>query len=199
MRRSGRSVVDMTAVRGDQLRDLGALLERYRAATPARQTLARRFIDFVATSDDCLDRHRTDSHLTASAWVVSGDGRRVLLTHHKKLGRWLQLGGHADGDRDLARAALREAVEESGIADLALVDGEVFDIDLHFIPSHGAVLGHWHYDVRFIVSARGSEAFVVSDESHALAWRSIGELIDEAGVDVSVRRMARLWLARSSR
>jgi 8-oxo-dGTP pyrophosphatase MutT (NUDIX family) len=120
---------------------------------------------------------------------------RVLLTHHKKLDRWLQLGGHADGDTDLAAVALKEAEEESGLSDLS-VEPEIFDIDLHFIPEHKGVPGHWHYDARFVVVANGDERFAVSDESHALAWRDIASLAADDSADTSLRRMAQRWLTR---
>jgi 8-oxo-dGTP pyrophosphatase MutT (NUDIX family) len=123
----------------------------------------------------------------------------VLLTHHRKLGLWLQLGGHADGDSDLARVALKEAEEESGLRDLALAPG-IFDLDRHWIPQHREVPPHWHYDVRFVVRAYGDEeAFVVSDESHDLAWRDIAALADDPDADASVRRMARKWMLHGSR
>lgn len=134
-------------------------------------------------------------HFTGSAWLVSRDGQRVLLTHHRKLQRWLQLGGHADGDRDLARVALREAQEESGLADLD-VEPAIFDLDRHRIPARGDEPAHWHYDVRFVVHARGSEAFAVSAESLALAWCDIARLAGDPETDASVRRMAQKWLSR---
>jgi 8-oxo-dGTP pyrophosphatase MutT (NUDIX family) len=140
-------------------------------------------------------RERLEGHFTASAWLVGADGRRALLTHHRKLDRWLQPGGHADGDRDLARAALREAEEESGLVDL-VVETELFDLDRHWIPERGAEPGHWHYDARFVVRATGSEAFVVGEESHDLAWRDIEAIANDPASDESLRRMARKWLAR---
>ena len=153
---------------------------------------------YQALLDDAHDpfvRERLAGHFTASAWLVDAAGRRLLMTHHRKLDRWLQLGGHADGDRDLAAVALREAKEESGLTDLMVLP-EIFDLDRHWIPERGDVPGHWHYDVRYVVRATGAEDFVVSDESHALAWREIDGLLDEPGLDPSIARMAGKWLAR---
>lgn len=153
-------------------------------------------IDFAKAHRDCCERTLTVGHFTGSCWLVSKDGLRVLLTHHKKLERWLQLGGHADGDSDLAQVALREAEEESGLTDLT-VEPEVFDLERHAIPARGMDPEHFHHDVRFVVHATGSEEFVVSDESHALAWRTISELVDDAEAEQSIRRMARKWLKRN--
>ncbi|MGA0585729.1 NUDIX hydrolase [Dyella sp. KRB-257] len=150
---------------------------------------------FLDSSPDVFHRHHAPGHFTGSAWLVSGDGERVLLTHHRKLGCWLQLGGHADGDADLARVALREAEEESGLAGLR-VDGGIFDLDRHRIPARGDEPEHWHYDVRYVVRACGGEAFAVSPESLALAWMPVRALAGDAAVEVSLRRMACRWLAR---
>ena len=176
-------------------RDWLAAFARYAALHPAERVVVDLFTDFAATQADAAERSLATGHLTGSAWLVSADGARVLLTHHRKLDRWLQLGGHADGDVDLARVARREAEEESGLRGL-VVEPEIFDLDRHRIPARATDPEHWHYDVRFVVHVRGSEAFVVSDESHALAWREIDELIDDASVDSSVRRMARKWRDR---
>ena len=140
-------------------------------------------------------REDHEGHFTGSAWLVSADGERVLLTHHRKLERWLQLGGHADGDTDLSRVALREAEEESGLSGLS-VEAEPFDLDRHRIPARTQEPEHWHYDVRYVVRAGASEAFEVSEESHALAWRSIREIAADPASDESLRRMAGKWLQR---
>ena len=174
-------------------RDLLDLLARFRARDEANRDAADLFETFVRAHADCAERTLAIGHLTGAAWLVSGDGARVLLTHHRKLQRWLQLGGHADGDTDLARVALREAEEESGLTDLR-VEPEIFDLDRHWIPERGHEPGHWHYDLRFVVHAEGSEDFVVSEESLALAWRDIAELAADPGTDESMRRMARRWL-----
>jgi len=172
-----------------------ALLDAYAQAFPDEIDVVGVFRELVSTDAHAAWRERQAGHLTGSAWLVSADGERVLLTHHRKLDRWLQLGGHADGDADLARVALREAEEESGLLDLE-VETIVFDLDRHRIPARGDEPEHWHYDVRFVVRARGSEAFVVGEESHALAWRDVAEIARDDAADVSLRRMARKWLAR---
>lgn len=170
-------------------------LLRYAENQPSHAALTGKFDEFLHQGGDIFDRRHGYGHFTGSAWLVSADGDRVLLTHHRKLGRWLQLGGHADGDTDLARVALREAEEESGLSDL-VGEREIFDLDRHRIPAHGEEPGHWHYDVRYVVRATGSEAFSLSEESLALAWKSIRDLADDASASESLRRMAIKWLAR---
>ena len=203
-----------TALQPHQARWL-QMLDAYASAYPREEEAVAQFRAFMQAHADAAERTRIAGHLTGSAWLVSRDGKRALLTHHRKLDRWLQPGGHADGDTDLARVALREAEEESGIAHLAL-EGAIFDIDRHEIaayipvvspdgpfapgersPTRASEPAHWHYDVRFVVRATAGEAFVVGDESHALAWREIAMLADDAGFDASLRRMARKWLART--
>ena len=173
---------------------LGAAFDAYAARWPQEAIVVEHFRQLLAEPTLAFERERLAGHFTASAWLVSDDGTRALLTHHRKLDRWLQPGGHADGDVDLARVALKEAEEESGLRALALLPG-LFDLDRHWIPEHKGVPAHWHYDVRFVVHAGSDERFVVSDESHALAWRDIAEIAGDAGADDSVRRMARKWLA----
>lgn len=153
------------------------------------------FLRFLASAPGVFERTHVPGHFTGSAWLVSADGERVLLTHHRKLDRWLQLGGHADGDPDLARVALREAEEESGLRDL-VVEPAIFDLDRHLIRARGDEPAHWHYDVRYVVRATGSEDFAVSEESLDLAWWSIPEIARDPQADASLRRMAQRWLAR---
>jgi 8-oxo-dGTP pyrophosphatase MutT (NUDIX family) len=172
------------------------MFDRYRLAHPGESPVVALFEALLEQSSDAFARSRREGHFTGSAWLVSADGHRVLLTHHRKLGLWLQLGGHADGDPDLVGVALREAHEESGLAGLA-IEPVIFDMDRHVIPARGDEPEHFHYDVRFVVRAGADEAFAVGEESLALAWRLVDELADDPAADASVRRMARKWLARS--
>jgi 8-oxo-dGTP pyrophosphatase MutT (NUDIX family) len=170
-------------------------LASYAQRWPDEAEVARSFAAFLDEAPTVFERLHLAGHFTASSWLVDGSGTRALLTHHRKLGRWLQLGGHADGDRDLSRVALREAEEESGLAGLR-VEPEIFDLDRHWIPERGDVPGHWHWDVRYVVHAEAGEDYVVSEESHDLAWRPIDEILRDPGSDESMRRMAGKWTGR---
>ena len=172
-------------------------LKRYARMGDAQAVAARAFLEFLGSDDAVFERAHAFGHFTGSAWLVSADGERVLLTHHRKLARWLQLGGHADGDADLARVALREAEEESGLSDL-VGELEIFDLDYHRIPARGDEPEHWHYDVRYVVRATASEGFSISEESLSLAWKSIRAIAADPAADQSLRRMADKWLVRST-
>lgn len=174
---------------------LATALDDYLARHPEEGEVVADFEVFLASHAQVFERSHVAGHFTGSAWLVSADGERVLLTHHRKLDRWLQLGGHADGDADLARVAQREAEEESGLRELA-VEPEIFDLDVHRIPARGSEPEHWHYDVRHVVRATGGEEFEVSAESLALAWKPVREIAGDTRADASLRRMARKWLAR---
>lgn len=175
---------------------LDAALRHYHDQWQGEAELAAQFIEFLHSHADVFRRSHAEGHFTGSAWLVSGDGERALLMHHRKLARWLQPGGHADGDADLAQVALREAQEETGLAGLRVKEG-IFDLDRHRIPARGKEPEHWHYDVRYVVRTSITEAFVANEESLALAWRSIHDIAQDEQADESLRRMARKWLARA--
>ena len=170
-----------------------ALLVSYADSFPEEAAAVDQFRWFLHSHADVFERHHQSGHFTASCWLVSADGERLLITHHRKLERWLQLGGHCDGDCDVHAAALREAREESGLNELR-IEPALFDIDRHRIPARAGEPEHWHYDLRFVIRAVGSETFSVSQESHALAWRRISGLWEDSATEASIRRMAKKWL-----
>jgi 8-oxo-dGTP pyrophosphatase MutT (NUDIX family) len=174
------------------LAEVIALLRRHktRAEAGGEAAMLAEFFPFIAAHPDCLWRTCREGHLTASAWIVDPARARTLLTHHRKLGRWLQLGGHVDGEADLLAAALREAREESGLASLRAVGAEVFDVDRHRIPARSDEPEHWHFDVRFLLEADPAEPLAVSDESHDLVWVPLAEL-PRYSAEESLARMAR--------
>ena len=169
-----------------------ALLKRHegRVEPGIEATMLAEYFPFLAAHPDCLWRTCLEGHLTASAWIVDAARTRTLLTHHRKLDRWLQLGGHVDGEPDLAAGALREAREESGLTRVRLVSPEIFDVDRHRIPARGAEPEHWHYDVRFLLEADPAEPLAISSESKDLAWVRLDE-VARLNADESIARMVR--------
>ena len=147
-------------------------------------------IAFAEAERECLRRECGPGHLTGSAWMVSPDRTRTLLTHHRKLDKWLQLGGHADGDPDLLAVALREAREESGLASVRAVSGAVFDVDRHWIPPRKTEPGHYHYDLRFLIEADPNEPLMTSNESKDLAWVKVAG-VTALNPEESMARMVR--------
>jgi 8-oxo-dGTP pyrophosphatase MutT (NUDIX family) len=129
---------------------------------------------FVARHDDPFDRRILEGHLTGSAIVVSADGVRTLLLHHRKLDRWLQPGGHADpGEAAGEDVALREALEETGLPGLVLHESapRPLDVDVHDIPSRGAEPAHQHLDLRYLVVAPAGATFARSaEETRDMRW-----------------------------
>ena len=129
---------------------------------------------FVARHPDPFDRRIAEGHLTGSAVVVSADGRQTLLLHHRKLDRWLQPGGHADpGESSGEEVALREALEETGLAGLALhpTAPRPLDVDVHDIPARGTEPAHEHLDLRYLMVAPAGATFSRStDETRDMRW-----------------------------
>ena len=172
---------------------LNRLLSTYHERNPQESVTTDRYQQFIASNRHCFERSLLTGHATGSAWLVNPAMTPVLLTHHRKLNIWVQLGGHADGNSDLLEVALREGGEESGLQDLDVLDDQLFDIDIHLIPERGAEPAHFHYDARFALRAASNE-YVVSDESHALEWVEITKLAQKTA-EPSMLRMADKWLS----
>ncbi len=165
-----------------------SILERYAPADAEQQKTRGAMLSFLDLHPrDAHLRTCVEGHLTASALVIDESRGKALLTFHKKLNRWLQLGGHCDGDANLAGAALRECWEESGI-DALVIDPAPIDLDIHLIPARKDEPAHLHLDTRFLVYAPHGAKETLSAESHSLGW------FDPQGLaaiqtDASVRRL----------
>ena len=156
-----------------------------------QEELRQVYLDHLSGHPDGMWKSCHAGHLTASALVIDPSRGRVLLTLHRKLRMWLQMGGHCEpGDSTLAEAALREALEESGVEGLTLLPGGPVRLDRHAIPAPC----HWHLDVQYAALAPADAAPAISDESLDLRWFAYGEVAEAA--DDSVVRLLEAARAR---
>ena len=146
-----------------------SILSDWRAPDPAQDSLRHAVLSFVHARPDACLRECMPGHVTASALVLDDAGARVLLTLHPRLGRWVQLGGHCDDDdADIVAAALREATEESGVADLRIAP-ELAAIHVHPVTCSLGVPTR-HLDLQFVAQAPTGAQIAISDESDDLRW-----------------------------
>ena len=179
-------------LRTEAVRELSA----WAAPTPDQVAMRGAYLDYLAEHDDAMWRRCSPGHLTASALVLDLVARRVLLTLHPKVGRWLQTGGHCEpGDRTLASAALREATEETGIEGLELLDQPV-QLDRHPVGCQGpGEPDREHLDVQYVALAPDGADAVRGPESLDLRWWPVDALPE--GVDGSVRALVSRAVARA--
>ncbi|MGP3927909.1 NUDIX hydrolase [Streptomyces sp. 8N616] len=162
--------------------DAARALKEWPAPDADQERLRLAYGDHLAAHPNGMWKSCRDGHITASALVVDPAGGRVLLTLHKKLRMWLQMGGHCEPqDTTLAGAALREATEESGIEGLTLLPAGPARLDRHHTPCA------WHLDVQYAALAPGGAVTAISDESLDLRWFAYDEVA--AVADESVVRL----------
>lgn len=162
-------------------RTAGSIITEARLGGVVQEHLRRAFLDLAALGAPSLVRTTRPAHLTAST-VVIDDRRRVLLLRHTKLRRWLQPGGHADGQGDLAAVARRELVEETGLIDAVVLEPAIH-LDVHEVRPPGED-PHLHFDVRFAAVAR-STALRANHESTARRWVTVPEMV-QLGADAGL-------------
>lgn len=161
---------------------------------PEETSSQQQMLELLRSGRPCFERNAFPAHFTGSAFVLSADGQRTLLHHHRKLDRWMQFGGHCEEDANILRVAEREALEESGIEGLRPLRATPFDLDIHGIPARPATNepAHFHYDVRFLLVAPSEARYACSEESLELRWFTPAEAL---GLPLSsgLQRLTRKW------
>lgn len=181
------------------------LLAQLRTYAPAGDGEAQNvgaIVKLLTNSEDAFSRaHFTPGHVTASCYIVDPATSRLLLHHHRRLGRWLQMGGYVERDELPHEAALREGSEESGLADLVLMTDAILDVDVHRIPAGRCEPDHDHFDVRYLARTSVPEAITIDrGESNELAWMPLDratELMNAPESTRVVRKIERLLRERS--
>ena len=170
-----------------------AELRAYRAADATEEKHQRAIVAHLVHAKAPLNRAKfKPGHVTASLFIVDPASRKLLLHHHRRLDRWLQMGGHLDAKEMPAAAALREGREESGLADLVLLVPGIFDLDVHLIPAHGDDPAHFHYDIRYVAATRTPKAIAVSAESKELAWFALDAAEKAMAEEASTRAVEKI-------
>lgn len=164
-------------------------LENYTAFNSQEQAMHQRLAEFVRQHQDCFQRSLQIGHITGSAWIVNAERDKVLMIHHRKLDRWLQPGGHSDGDANTLNVALREAREETCLNNIEPVSEEIFDIDIHTIPARKDEPEHEHFDVRFLLQADENDRIARMEETNDIAWMALDEVLQHAPEDSIVRML----------
>ena len=163
-------------------------LERYHTDFQEELRFVTQFLELLQ-SPRSFHRDHIPGHITASAWIIDESKKQTLLVHHAKLNRWLQPGGHADGDENILNVATREVNEETGLTDLTLLIPGIFDLDIHPIPARKDFPEHLHYDIRFAFIASQNEELKISDESHDLKWVKLLKVPEITQQNSSILRM----------
>jgi len=167
------------------------LLADYTAYDEAVEVMVNRTTEFIQSHRNCFERSLLTGHITGSAWIVNDNFTHVLLIHHFKLNRWLQPGGHCDGDGNVLNVAQKEAWEETGLI-VKPKTNRIFDVDIHQIPQRGEVPTHLHYDIRFLFTADMDQPLLRDQrETRDIKWVAINDvalLNEEEGVMRMVRK-----------
>jgi 8-oxo-dGTP pyrophosphatase MutT (NUDIX family) len=166
------------------------LLANHKPTDEAEKEMLERMTGFIGEHVDCFDRSLLEGHVTASAWIVNSGRTHVLLIHHVKLDKWLQPGGHCDGDEDVLRVAVKEVLEETGLT-VDPVDTAIFDVDNHLIPQKRDIPAHIHYDIRFLVTAeKGADSLPGNSEVNSIRWVRLEDVVQYNDTE-SILRMVR--------
>lgn len=164
-------------------------IENYKTGYETELGFVPRFLHLLKTYPNCFERSLLLGHITASAWILNHEKGAVLLLHHAKLNKWLQPGGHADGDEDVRAVALKEAEEETGITGFEMANDQIYDLDIHTIPERKGVPEHEHFDVRFMLIAPKGAKVEINHESNAMEWVPLQQIEERVAHEPSLLRM----------
>ena len=165
------------------------MLERYDPLYKEELFVKEKMLDLLRNCDDCFLRSCKVGHFTSSAFLLNKNMTHICLMHHRKFDKWMQLGGHCDGDTDVLNVAIKEAREESGIKHIRPVSRDIFDIDMHLTPANNKDEAHYHFDIRFLLHAYEDNIFIKNHESKEIRW------IENSDIEISqnVLRMFKKW------
>jgi len=158
-------------------------LEQYKPYNPQEVKDREIILRYMDTFDDLLTRENEFAHFTASAWLVNKDRTKVLMAYHNLYNSWAWVGGHADGDPDLLRVAIKEAKEETGLSDVKPVSEEIYSIEILAVDAHEKkgqhVATHVHLNITYLLEADENELTSIKvDENSAIDWFELEKAVE---------------------
>jgi len=169
--------------------DLISELGNYKTQFDEERLFIPIFIDLLENQENCFERSLVSGHITGSAWVLNESFTKALFVHHVKLNRWLQPGGHADGDENIHHVAMKELREETGVVTVKPYTTTIFDLDVHKIPVNRKVPEHNHFDIRYLFVVSDKAKLTVSKESKEVKWWHLMDVPKIVDNEHSIMRM----------
>lgn len=176
--------------------DLIANLTHYAAYNEKEEAMRKKLLAFVKEHENCFERSLLKGHVTASCWVVNKSKNKVLLIHHAKLNKWLQPGGHCDGEEDTYKVAEKELQEETGLVALRK-HTTIFDIDIHVIPERKGVPEHKHYDIRYLFEVDEKATLSQNHETLGMKWIEMRDITQLSSEESILRMKDKMMLSLS--
>lgn len=158
-------------------------IESYKPYNEQEENDKQLMLKYIDTFEDVLTRENKMCHFTASNWIVNKERTKVLMIYHNIYKSWAWTGGHADGDSNLLKVALKEAQEETGLENLKLLIGEIYGLQILTVDSHikkgKFVPSHLHLDCCFLLEADENEPLKIKeDENSGVKWIDIDKAIE---------------------
>jgi 8-oxo-dGTP pyrophosphatase MutT (NUDIX family) len=170
--------------------NLHTKLANYHSPFLEENVSKEKILKFLASCKDPFSRKSLEGHVTASGFLVNNDKSKFLLMHHRKLKKWVQPGGHCDGDADVLAIAIKETKEESGIVSIKPISCQIYDIEVYWFPANLNEKGHYHYDITFLLGTVDNDLLIKNIEANALRWFAFEDYFHEGViVDNPIKRM----------
>lgn len=166
-------------------------IESIKPLDKAEAAFIPRFTELLKNEPRCFYRDCFPAHITGSAILLNPHGDEILMNHHASLDKWMNFGGHADGEEDILAVAIRETMEESGITAFKPITSDIIDIDIHTIPANAskAEPEHYHFDIRYAMQMTDDQPPIISHESKDLQWMDFDQALKSIDANDSLIRL----------
>ena len=176
-------------------------IENYTPVNQQEENDKKVMLDYMKNNPDYLIRENKVAHFTTSIWTVNKEWTKTLMVYHKIYDSWSWIGGHADGEEDLARVALRELKEETGVENAVLVSEDIFSLEILTVDGHMKkgkyVPSHLHFNITFLAEADESQVLVVNEEENTgVKWFSFEEALEVSSEPWMVERVYRKLIGK---